>query len=451
MTLEIYNKLYQRSQKNRHQSVQERSQVLKKLQSWILDHAEEIAQTLHADFNKHPFEGWSTEVYTSLSDLKHTLNHLSDWMSPRSIETPITMLGHSSWVQYENKGVVLIISPWNYPWYLTISPLISALAAGNSVILKPSELTPKTSSLIEKMVSACFDTDLVRCFTGDKDVAQKLLELPLHHVFFTGSTDVGRIVAEACAKRLIPYTLELGGRSPVIIDETADIKAAAEKVFWTKIMNRGQTCVAANHVFIHQTKKSEFLKHYSDLNQQLKDSSSNLDWTSVVNVRHQERVEKLSKMKWTKDQPTELIEFTNFSDFKSHPVSQEEIFGPVIPLLTYASKAELLSFLGFEERPLTCAVFSKNSEFVDEIRRHYPSGSLTINTLTIHVGNSNLPFGGIGPSGVGRSHGLSGFREFSNERAFMKQNFEVGLQKMIMPPYKPQQLSLIKWLTKKMT
>ena len=439
MTLQIFNRLKSQSQKQRNESANDRIEKLKKIKTWILKNEDRIITALDKDLSKPKFETYITEISTTLSELKHNISGLKKWMNPISVPTPLTMLGHRSWVQSENKGVVLIIAPWNYPFFLVMSPLISALAAGNTVVIKPSEMTPATSDLLKVFCEDCFEPNEIHCELGDKTVTQELLGYQFHHVFFTGSTQVGRIVAEQCAKKLIPATLELGGKSPVIIDETADLKMTAEKIFWGKFLNRGQTCVAPDYIYIHDSVKTKFIELYNQLDRE----KSSARPTNMINSFHLQRIKKLSKGAWNESMNTLLFEIKSVD----HPVMQEEIFGPIVPLMTYQTEDELLRHLDFDQRPLTMAFFSENQELIERVTRHFPSGSVTINTINLQVGNSHLPFGGVGSSGYGTSHGYNGFKEFSHQRSYMKQTFFKSMHAMVMPPYSESKFNLIRKIT----
>ena len=427
MTLEIFNQLKLNSQKQRSEPIQNRIDRLKKIKNWVLQNENKIIEAAGKDFGKPPFEAVATEIFTVRSELHHNIKCLKKWTKPVSRTTPLALIGHRSWVQFENKGVVLVIAPWNYPFLLVMSPLISALAAGNTVVVKPSELTPHMAQVVQQLVSDCFLQNEVVCELGDKTVTQKLLELAFNHVFFTGSTQVGRIVAESCAKKLIPVTLELGGKSPVIIDQTADLQDAAEKIHWGKFLNRGQTCVAPDFIYIHSSVKESFIKLYN----QTEAKSKREKPTQMVNAHHQERIKKLSNNLWDETKNTLLIEIQDWN----HPIMQEEIFGPIVPLLTFDTEAQLLEKLSFDQRPLTMMFFSEDQNFIGRVTKHFPSGSVTINTTTLQVGNSHLPFGGIGTRGSGTSHGFEGFKEFSHQRSYMKHSFFKSMYKILRPPY----------------
>lgn len=438
MTLEIFNALRLQAQKQRSDSVVTRRHRLNRIRDWMIKNESKILEAAAKDFGKPAFEAMATEIFTVRSELKHNINQLKCWMRPKRRGTPLGMAGHRSWVQFENKGVVLIVAPWNYPFFLVLSPLISALAAGNTAVVKPSELTPHMAGLIKLMVSECFLSNEVFCVIGDKSVTQTLLTYPFHHVFFTGSTNVGRIIAQACAEKLIPVTLELGGKSPVIIDQTANLSDAAEKIHWGKFLNRGQTCVAPDYIYIHQSRKNEFVKLFKAI----QNLHSHEIPTQIVNQDHIERLKKLSNNQWDEKQGTLLLEIDNWD----HPAMSEEIFGPIVPLLTYNTEDELFKFLDFDQRPLTMMFFTEDNEFVSRVTRHFPSGSVTINTTTLHVGNGQLPFGGVGPSGHGSSHGFDGFKEFSHQRSYMKHSFFKSLHGLLRPPYTETKTKILRLL-----
>lgn len=427
MTLEIFNALKQQAQKQRSESVKSRKHRLERLRQWLIKNENKIIEAAAKDFGKPAFEVLATEIFTVRSELKHNISELRKWMRPQRRKTPLSMIGHKSWVQFESKGVVLVIAPWNYPFFLVMSPLITALAAGNTVVVKPSEMTPHMSLALKDLVSDCFSPDEVYCALGDKSVTQKLLSFQFHHVFFTGSTQVGRIIAKACADKLIPVTLELGGKSPVIIDSTADLKDTAEKIHWGKFLNRGQTCVAPDFILIHQSIKNEFVKIFHEIQHSHKNETP----TRIINQSHVERIKKLSNQHWDEKQNTLLLEIENLN----HPAMAEEIFGPIIPLMSYSTESELLAHLDFDQRPLTLMIFSENTELIDRITAHFPSGSVTINTTTLQVGNGYLPFGGIGSSGMGTSHGFDGFKELSHMRSYMQHKYFKWMHEFVRPPY----------------
>jgi aldehyde dehydrogenase (NAD+) len=430
MNTQNFAALKERSISFRSETAEARIERLIKLQRWLTINESEILESLKLDFNKPHFETLISEVLPTIKELKYTLKNLKKWMKSKSVRTPLALLGHSSWIRYENKGVVLIISPWNYPFMLAAIPLIAALASGNTVVIKPSELTPHTSDLIKKMVENCFYSNEVYVELGDKEKTQELLHYRFDHVFFTGSTQVGKIVAKACAENLIPTTLELGGKSPLIIDETVDLDFVVEKIFWSKFLNRGQTCVAPDFALVHASIADVFSeklnKHASQFNETNK--------ATIITEQHHHR---LQKMIGTKIDLNKLALQTKFVESFEDPLMREEIFGPILPILRYKTESELFSIAKQNEKPLALYIFSKNNQLVNNILEQLPSGGVGINSVIVQLGNHNLPFGGVGHSGSGEYHGYFGFIEMSHQRAVIKQSYLAVLGKLIMPPYVP--------------
>lgn len=404
-----------------------RIENLKKLLSWIKKNEGEIKKALHLDFQKSEFETQSTEIGVVKTEIKYFIKNLKSWAKPERVKTPTTLLGHTSSIHYEPKGVVLIIAPWNYPFQLTINPLIPALAAGNTVVIKPSELTPHTSKLIHQMVSEVFANDEVVCELGGKEKTEELLTYDFDHVFFTGSTPVGRIIAEACAKKLIPYTLELGGKSPTIIDETANISDAAEKVYWGKFLNRGQTCVAPDYVLIHRSKKDEFIEKFNQL-----EKANSETPTGFVNSQHQNRVAKLTDKNI--DYRTTRCELIDSPDLNSD-IMKNEIFGPIAPVIAFDHLDDAYKIMALNPYPLALYIFSNSKKSIKDILNKTQSGGVAINNVIVHLANHYLPFGGIRTSGIGSYHGYFGFLEFSHRRSVIEQKFLYKTMRFVFPPY----------------
>ena len=422
----------------------------------------DIIKALARDLGKPKIEAELTEVYQILGTIKHAKSHLHKWMRPQKVKTPIAMLGASSHYIHEPKGVVLIISPWNFPFNLTFGPLASALAAGNSVVIKPSEMTPESSALMQKIVNAIFKDEEVVLFQGAVETSTALLKLPFNHIFFTGSPAVGKIVMRAAAEHLSSVTLELGGKSPTVIDKTANLKTAAKKIMWAKTLNCGQICVAPDYVLIHEEVKDEFVDHckkwleeYFSVNP--KDSSS---YGRIVTDRHYKRLQ--AHFEDAKQGNARILvggQFNAKEKFVSptlidqlEPGSkllQEEIFGPLLPLVTYTTIEEAITYINSKERPLALYIYSKSKQAIKSIITHTRAGGTVINNCNIQFSNHELPFGGINNSGLGKSHGIFGFRAFSNERAIMRQH-TFGITELLFPPYtgfKEKIAALtIKWL-----
>ncbi len=420
--------LKQQAQKQRFEKAPDRVKKLKKLRSWIVTNEMHILNALNSDFKKPHFETKLTEIIPVLNELDFFAKNLALWMKDQAVPTPLTLIGHRSKIRFENKGVVLIISPWNYPFQLALVPLIAAIAAGNTVVVKPSELTHATSNLMLQMLHDCFLENEARVVLGDKTATESLLTYNFDHVFFTGSTAVGRLIAKACADKLIPVTLELGGKSPTIIDQTADLVSAAEKIFWGKFLNRGQTCVAPDYVVIHESKVQLFkallqkliIKHAEDIEGQ------------IISPAHEQRLNQLcDKPTSVKDVSLSLLKITDLN----HPAMREEIFGPVLPILAFKDFSDLAKTISHFDKPLSLYIFSKSKVFVEKVLRTFPSGSVGINAVIVQLANPHLPFGGIGASGSGKYHGHFGFLELSHQRAIMEQRRFHFLNHLIQPPY----------------
>lgn len=445
MILETFNTLRAKAQKQRTEPVSMRVDRLKKVYAWVKTHETEIEEALFADFKKPAFETQTSEIIMVLSELKTLIRKTKCWSKSKTVTTPLSLIGHKSHIRYEPKGVVLIISPWNYPFQLSLLPLVTAIAAGNTAIVKPSELTPHTSKLVEKLVLECFSPDEAIVIQGDKDITQDLLNLHFNHVFFTGSTDVGKIIAQKCAEKLIPCTLELGGKSPVFIDETADLADTAYKIYWGKFLNRGQTCVAPDLIFVHQKVKEFFLSEFDLVSKRIK----NQPMADIITPKHADRFQKLThnKLNLTTD-AVGLIEINEANKNQYLDLLNEEIFGPVAPIITFSDLKDTLEF--FHNDPLSLYIFARDENFKNKVLDLYPSGSVGINSLIVQLANHKLPFGGIGTSGQGRYHGHFGFLEFSHERAVIEHKYLINLIRSIFPPYtekKKNFLHLIKKIT----
>lgn len=425
MISKTFSDLKSRALHNKSLDISTRLINLKKLLSWIEKNETEIKKALHQDFQKSEFETQTSEIGIVKSEIKYFLNNLKSWAKPEKVKTPVNLIGHTSSIHYEPKGVVLIIAPWNYPFQLTVNPLIPALAAGNSVVVKPSELTPHTSKLVHRMISEVFTDGEVVCELGGKEKTEELLCYDFDHVFFTGSTQVGRIIAEACAKKLIPYTLELGGKSPTIIDETADITDAAEKVYWGKFLNRGQTCVAPDYVLIHRSKKAEFITKFNDL-----EKANTEKPTGFVNKNHEQRVSKY----FMADYSSTSCALIDSPDLNSE-IMKNEIFGPIAPVLAFDTLDDAYKIMALNPHPLALYIFSNSQANIEDIMNNTQSGGVAINNVIVHLANHYLPFGGIRTSGSGSYHGHFGFLEFSHKRSVIEQKFFSKTMKFVFPPY----------------
>jgi len=429
-----------------------RKNRLKKLRSWIHLHRECIHDAMKFDLRKPATEADGTEIFHVLSEIKVALNNLQHWTARKKIDAPITMIGTRSFLQYEPKGLCLIIAPWNYPFSLCAGPLVSAIAAGNAVVLKPSELTPRVSAIIKEMVEAVFDNHVAVAVEGDAGVSQQLLALPFDHIFFTGSPSIGKVVMKAAAENLASVTLELGGKSPTIVTASANLNDAAQRIVAAKFINTGQTCVAPDYVLMEEAIAIPFVQKiieqlkalFLEGNQSFKESKH---YARVVNEKHFDRLSKLLQDALTEGAS---VTFSGGEHDRSElffpptiltradgklPIDNDEIFGPILPINTYRNLDEVIALINSKPKPLALYVFSSTVSERNKIFRNTSSGAVCVNDCAIHFLHTNLPFGGVGNSGMGRSHGHAGFLAFSNEKAVMKQRSGFTSVKAFYPPY----------------
>lgn len=422
-----------------------RVQQLKTLRKAILTFQKEILEALMLDLHKGEFEAYTTEVGFNLRSIRDTLKKLKQWMKPKKVKGELFLPFTSSRIMLEPKGQVFIIGPFNYPFQLVIEPLIGAMAAGNTVILKPSEFTPHVSRIIKKMIEAFFPSHYLAVMEGDATVTQALLALRFDHIFFTGSTRVGQIVYEAASKHLTPVTLELGGKSPTIIDETANLKIAAERIAFAKFTNAGQTCIAPDYVYVHASVKDAFLNAFNAVIQ--KRYADPKTFGHIVSDRHVERLKKLVGTKEVivdkKYFPPTIIDNASWQD----PIMQEEIFGPILPILTFESLEDVIATLKTKEKPLALYFFSENKTAQKRVWQALSFGNGAINDALMQVASSHLPFGGVGQSGFGAYHGYASFVTFSHQKSFIHKSTKVDIP-VAYPPYTKSQLNIIKQLIK---
>ncbi|MBC6110123.1 aldehyde dehydrogenase family protein [Pedobacter fastidiosus] len=435
---------------------------LKILKQALENSEEEIYEALQMDLRKSRFETAVTELFFTYAEIDHAVKNLSKWMKPKSVRRTISNLFASNKIYYEPKGVCLIIAPWNYPLQLIMSPLISAISAGNCAILKPSELSSSTANVINKIISENFEKKEIACFEGDAEVSTALLKLPFDHIFFTGSTAIGKVVMEAASKNLTSVTLELGGKSPVIVDETADLKTSAEKIAWGKLVNAGQTCIAPDYVLIEEKLQNKFIEYYKGAVQKMFFNGAEINkevYGKIINEKQFQRLSSLLKDAIKDGAKLEFGGETIEKDLSMLPtvltslnvesaIMQEEIFGPILPIITYRNLQEAIDFINAKSKPLALYIFSNNSKNQDKIINETSSGGACINNVLVHISNPNLPFGGVNNSGMGSCHGIFGFKAFSHERAVVFQS-KLGMTKMIYPPYS-EKMGLLKWLKKLM-
>jgi len=428
-----------------------RYQQLKKLKSLLVQHQQAILDALYQDLHKSAFEAYTTEVGFNLRSLGHTLKQLKKWMKPTRYRSEIFLPFSKAYVQFEPKGVVLIIGPFNYPFQLVLEPLIGAIAAGNTAIIKPSEFTPRTEAILEKIINENFDEAYLKVIKGDATVTSALLAQRFDHIFFTGSTRVGQIVYTAASKHLTPVTLELGGKSPTIIDETAKLKVAAERIAFAKFTNAGQTCIAPDYVFVHAAVEKPFTEAL--INVIKKRYLNKAGFGRIVSDQHFQRLQALidpDKVVFTNPSvsaekylgPTILHRVT-WQD----RVMQEEIFGPILPLLSFQNIDDVISLLKTKEKPLALYLFSENKATQKLVWNSLSFGNGAINDALMQVASAHLPFGGVGQSGFGAYHGYHSFVTFSHQKSFITKSTKIDVP-IAYPPYDHRKLSIIKKLIK---
>jgi aldehyde dehydrogenase (NAD+) len=433
-----------------------RKEVLTKLLNAVIIHENEIIQALYDDFKKPAFEAVLTETSYVISELKETIKNLKSWSKPRRVFPSLLNFPSKDYIYKEPYGKVLIIAPWNYPFQLALCPLISAFAAGNQVVLKPSELTPKTSEIIAKIISKVFHENEVSVIEGGIEVSQNLLSERWDYIFFTGSVAVGKIVAKAAAENLTPVTLELGGKNPCIIDETANLKLAAKRIVWGKFMNAGQTCIAPDYILIQKDMKSHFVDYLkSEITKAYGENPSvSPDFARIINSKNCQRLVNMidpkkvifggqNDIKNCYIAPT-LIEETSLES----EIMKDEIFGPILPILTYEKENEIDTIIAKYEKPLALYIFSENRVFSKKIIEKYSFGGGCVNDTMVHFSNKRLPFGGVGHSGIGAYHGRLSFDTFSHKKSIVKKSNLLDLP-MRYAPYKDKLATIkkiLKWL-----
>jgi len=390
------------------------------------------------------------------------VRHLRGWMRTRRAAVTLAMLGTQARIRYEPKGVTLIISPWNYPVSLTLGPLVSAIAAGNTAMLKPSELSPNCSAVLGEIIAEAFSPEEVALFEGDADLSTALLELPFDHIFFTGSPAVGKIVMAAAARHLSSVTLELGGKSPAVIDASADVAKAAKNVMWGKFLNNGQTCIAPDYVFVHEKILPEFLAASKDAIVKMfgVDPQASPDYGRIINSRHFQRVKRLLDDATANgariaaggatDEATKFFAPTLLTHVSaSATVMQDEIFGPILPIIAYDALDKVIGHVNAHPKPLALYVYAKSQAVIARVLGETSSGGAAVNMAVLQFTHNNLPFGGVNNSGIGSSHGVFGFRAFSHERAVLRDRMSVI--HMLFPPYTERVRRMIKLTMKYFT
>lgn len=405
-----------------------RKASLEKLLKNIEMHENEIVDALYKDFKKPVFESVVTETSYVISDLKATIKNLSKWAKPKKVLPSLLNFPSSDYIYSQPYGNVLIIAPWNYPFQLALCPLVAAVAAGNKVTLKPSELTPNTSFLIAKIIRETFEVKHVVAILGDAKIAENLLKNRWDFIFFTGSVKVGKIVAKAAAEHLTPVVLELGGKNPCIVEKSANLKLSAKRIVWGKFINAGQTCIAPDYLLVHNSIKQEFINLLQQeiINFYSENPELSPDFARIINKDNWKRQVELLE-----NQNVIFGGITNEDDLYLSPtlidepsldskLMQDEIFGPILPIITFQNEQDLKVIISKYEKPLSLYVFSENTEFSNRIIKQYSFGGGCVNDTIVHFSNNRLPFGGVGNSGIGAYHGKLSFDVFSHQKAIVK-------------------------------
>lgn len=421
-------------------NIKYRLEHLKKLKKSILENEEEIKKALKLDLNKSESESYMTEIGMTLSELSYDIRHVKSWCKNKRVGTPLAHFPSRSFISKEPYGVTLILSPWNYPFMLLIEPLIGAICAGNCSVLKPSEFAPNTAKVIEKIIKDCFEEDYVTVIQGDKDVSQALIEKNFDYIFYTGGTKVGKIVMQEASKNLVPFTLELGGKSPCIIDEKYNMHLAAKRLLFGKLLNAGQTCIAPDYVLVKENVKDKLIEEIKEVLKEFlgENSIENEDYPKIVNERHFERLSNLIQgekilIGGKIDKKLLKIEPTILDNPKiDSKVMSEEIFGPILPIISYKTIEDAITYVKKFEKPLALYMFTNDKKIQNKIMNEISFGGGCINDTIIHIANSNMGFGGVGYSGIGNYHGKRSFDTFSHERSVTKK-YGLDLPMRYMP------------------
>ena len=429
----------------RFSTARQRIQKLRTLEKTVLAHRTAIQEALHADMGKPPVESDLADIFPTLSELRYTRKRLKNWMHPTWLPTPITYQLGKTWEQYEPKGRCLIISPWNFPINLTLVPLCSAVAAGNTAILKPSEFTPHANEVLKKIISQVFTPDEVVLVEGGATGSTQLLALPFDHIFFTGSPAIGKVVMEAASKNLSSVTLELGGKNAAIVDHTANISLTAGRIGFVKFYNAGQACIAPDYILVHKSKEAELKEALKReiLRNWHTDNPLAKTYSQIISDRHVKRIKALLDEAVAAGAIVELGGDIDALDRRISPtllsnvgldckLMEEEIFGPLLPMATYETEEELWQIIAKNHPPLTVHIFTSSQRMIEKVRLHTRSGSILINQLAVQYYHPVMGFGGLGASGFGTTHGLHGFKEFSHRRTFFKQ-YRFGAIDLLKP------------------
>ncbi|MFW0761766.1 aldehyde dehydrogenase [Staphylococcus cohnii] len=426
-------------------SLKFRKKQLKQLSKSIKNYESELLEAFQEDLSKNKVEAYATEIGFTLKNIKSARKELKNWAKTKQVNTPLFMFPTKSYIMKEPYGTVLIIGPFNYPFQLLIEPLIGAIAAGNTVILKPSEFTPNVSGVIQQIIADAFDPEYINIIQGNADTTQTLLQFPFDYIFFTGSEQVGRVVYGAASKNLTPVTLELGGKSPAIIDESANIKVASERICFGKFTNAGQTCVAPDYLLVNRKVKDELISALKKTitefyGTNIQDSP---DYGRIVNQKHYHRLNELLNIHYPEITfggqtdinenfiaPT-ILEGTTFDS----KIMENEIFGPILPIIAYDDFDEAIDLIRTKPKPLSLYLFSEDENSSERILNELSFGGGAINDTLMHLANPNLPFGGVGASGIGKYHGKYSFDTFSHDKSYIFKSTRLE-SSLLFPPYK---------------
>ncbi|MBN1064678.1 MULTISPECIES: aldehyde dehydrogenase [Clostridium] len=430
-----------------------RIKQLNLLKNGIKRYENNIYKALNLDLGKNEFESYATEIGFILASIEYSIKNLKSWSKCKKVKTPIYLLPSKSFKMYEPYGTVLIMGPYNYPFQLLFEPLIGAIAAGNCAVIKPSELSLNVSKVISKMIFETFNENYIRCIEGGIETNTALIKSNFDYIFFTGSINVGKTVMRAAANNLIPVTLELGGKSPVIVDESANIKVVAKRIIWGKTLNAGQTCVAPDYVLVHASIKDRLIKEMKKAIQEFygTDPEKSADFGRIINEKHFKRIKNII------DNDKEFIVYGGKTNYKTNYIEptimditsfecacmQEEIFGPILPVISYNELNEVIRKIKKFPKPLALYVFTNNKSTENKVLSEISSGGVCVNDVITHLVNPNLPFGGVGSSGIGSYHGYNSFLTFSHEKSVLKKSDKLDIT-LLFPPYNKRKLNIIK-------
>ncbi|MEG0470955.1 MAG: aldehyde dehydrogenase [Solibacillus sp.] len=436
--------------------VEFRKQQLVQLKESIKKHEHQVIEALASDLRKSEFEAFATEIGIVYDSISYFLKNLDSWMKPELVKTPIQFQPGKSYIVREPYGVVLIIGPFNYPFQLIMEPLIGAIIGGNTAIVKPSEAAVHTAAIVKTIIEETFHENYVRVVEGEKDEVTALIHAPFDYIFFTGSVAIGKVVARAAAERLTPVALELGGKSPVIVDQTANLEVAAKRIAWGKFNNTGQTCVAPDYILVHQSVEKKFVKQMKKALREFfgEHSQKSEDYGRIINLRQFDRLQKILDRErhavtfgGSTDREDLFIEPTLLENITwDSPSMEDELFGPLLPIMTYKELPQAIHEVRKLPKPLSAYLFSENEKAIEYFLQELPFGGGCINDVITHVGNTHLPFGGVGPSGSNAYHGKASFENFTHAKSIMQRSNKLA-NSLLFPPYK-QKVKLVRTIMK---